>query len=103
MITVKPGDVVTQNRGDTVLYQLRFEDWDADLERPLDREARITSRATLGEAPNVKALDYVPGSHAIVVRVTSGNGRKRAQCEIMRTVRNKQETRVRKFTVQVMP
>lgn len=100
MVIVKPGDVVTQHREDVVVYQLKFDDWSAGLDRPDNKNARITQRVVTGEALNLRVLPYENGSQMQQVRL-SGGGKKRGEYEIVRLVKSATETRRRSFTVRL--
>jgi hypothetical protein len=102
MVMVKPGEWVVQKRDDVVVYQLRFIDWNTDLDHPDDRNARIEQRIIVGPPLDVRAMAYAVGSQVQCVRI-SGGGRKRGEYEIVRTVRSRTETRVRSFFVRVLP
>ncbi len=101
MVIVKPDATVVQRRGDVVVYQLLFEDWNTDLTRPDNTTATITQRVVTGEPLVVKALPYAPGSQKQEVKISSVNGKKRGEYVIVRTVKSDIETRVRSFTIQV--
>jgi hypothetical protein len=94
MVAVKPGD--------TVVYQLKFADWSADLERPDNKNARIALKVLTGEPLNLKVLPYAPGSQLQEVRI-SGGGKKRGDYQVTRTVKSNEEVRVRSFSLKVMP
>lgn len=100
MVTVKPGDVVTQRHDDVVVYQLRLEDWNKDIDRPDNKTARISIRTIQG-APTISAKlqDYRPGAQVQELRITGG-ATMRGQYEVIRTVKSPTETRSRNFTVR---
>lgn len=101
MITVKPGENLTQVRGEVVIYQLRFEDWSTDLVKPDSRAARIACRTIVGEPLAMKVLPYTAGSQMHQVRI-SGGGRKRCEYEVTYTVRSADEVRIRSFFLRMV-
>ena len=99
MIIVKPDQEVTQHREDVVVYLLSFKEWDADLERPESKEARISVRALRGDSVNMKVLPYRDGKQAHEVRITGGG--RMTRCEIVRMVKARDEIRRKSFIVNI--
>lgn len=99
MVIVKPGDVVTQNFQDVVIYQLPFADWSTDLDKADNKNAKVSFNVLRGAPLSVKSLPYRVGSQIHEIRV-SGGGPKKGEYEIIRTVKSDTETRVRRFTVK---
>jgi len=102
MVTVKPDEQVTQTRDDVVIYQLKFDDWSEGLDRPDDKNAKITLHVVTGVPLMLKVLPYVPGSRMQTVRL-SGGGTKRGVYEVIRVVKSPTETRRKSFLVSVLP
>lgn len=98
MITVLPGQEVTQHRQDIVVYRLRFDDWNADVERPDNRTVRIETNLLHGDPLTVTPLR--PTQDAQEIQVSGGN--RYTKCEVVRIIRGKSETRRRSFTVKVL-
>lgn len=100
MIVVTPGQEVSQHREDIVVYQLRFEEWSADLTRPDDRNARIDTKLINGDPLTVTPLPLHVSQGFQEVQVSGGN--RFTKCEIVRIVRGRSETRRRSFIVKVL-
>ena len=101
MIVAKPGDSFQQHRDDVVIYQLKFEDWNTDLDRPDDKSATIRALMQRGrDLVITKALPYKIGSQVQEVRVSGGS--KNGVYEIVRVVKSATETRRRSFLITVL-
>jgi len=99
VIIVKPDQEVTQHREDVVVYLLPFKEWDADLDNAESKDARVSVRAIRGDSVNAKVLPYRAGSQGHEVRITGGVNR--TMCEIVRTVKARNEIRRRSFIVNI--
>ena len=104
-VPVKPGEEVTQQVEDVVIYELKFSDWKTNLDKPDDKHAKIAVRAIHGE-PSLTARvvppEQGPGGNSQEVRVAGGS--RRGSYEIVRLVKSKKadETRKLAFTIKVV-
>lgn len=102
MIIVKPGQELTQVRGEVVIYQLKFEDWCTDLVKPDGKNARITSKLTAGSTPlNMKVLPYETGKQMRQISITS-QATARSEHEVTFTVKSEDEVRIRSFALRIV-
>ena len=97
---VQPDEFVTQGRGESVVYEFLWPDWDADLKGA--RVAKFTLKVIRGTPVALTVLDDERGykKSRLGVRASSQAG----QCQITRTVETVQhpkERRIRTFTVLV--